>query len=146
MTLDEVVRIISVLLLSTTVITGERPMERPKTGHEGGSRSSIENRPKAVQVRGDWKYDREISWYGPRFYGNRTACGLRLTTELVGVAHRTLPCGTLVEFRWKDKVVTAPVIDRGPYVEGRQWDLTRAACKVIRHCWTGPIWWRILNR
>src|SRR6266545_2545909 len=36
------------------------------------------------------------SWYGPGFYGNRTACGQLYTPEILGVAHLTLPCGTLL--------------------------------------------------
>jgi rare lipoprotein A (peptidoglycan hydrolase) len=60
----------------------------------------------------------------------------------MGVAHRTLPCGTLVTFRWNGRQVTVPVIDRGPYVAGRQWDLSRALCAYLDHCWTGPIEWR----
>lgn len=115
------------------------------TPHPVRPGGDVTNQPKAITVRGPWKLDKEISWYGPHFYGNRTACGLRLTRELVGVAHRTLPCGTLLEFRWKGKVVVTPVVDRGPYVQGRQFDLTRAACKAIEHCWTGPIYWRKVN-
>jgi hypothetical protein len=92
---------------------------------------------------GSWIYDPEISWYGPGFYGNRTACGVTLTETTRGVAHRSLPCGTMVSFRHDGKVVTVPVIDRGPYVAGRTWDLTRGACVVIGHCFTGPIYYRI---
>lgn len=36
------------------------------------------------------------SWYGPGLYGNRMACGGRLTTSTWGVAHKALPCGTRV--------------------------------------------------
>jgi rare lipoprotein A (peptidoglycan hydrolase) len=61
------------------------------------------------------------------------------------VAHRSLRFGTLVEFRWKGRVLTVPVIDRGPYVQGRTWDLTAAACRALDHCFTGPIEWRIVN-
>jgi rare lipoprotein A (peptidoglycan hydrolase) len=94
-------------------------------------------------VVGGWHQDREISWYGPGFYGQRTACGQTLTTTLMGVAHRSLPCGTLVTFRYKGKTVTVPVVDRGPYVAGRTWDLTKGACTAIGHCFTGPIEWRL---
>ena len=66
------------------------------------------------------------SWYGPGFYGNRTACGHTYTPEIVGVAHRTLPCGTLVTLSFRGKTVTVPVIDRGPYVVGRVLDLSNA--------------------
>ena len=43
--------------------------------------------------------DGNVCWYGPGFYGKRTACGYALTQSIVGVAHRTLPCGTKVTFR-----------------------------------------------
>jgi hypothetical protein len=92
-----------------------------------------------------WRRDPEISWYGPGFYGHRTACGQALTKALLGVAHRTLPCGTLVAFRYQGREVTVPVVDRGPYVSGRQWDLTGGTCLALRHCFTGPIEYRILG-
>jgi len=94
-------------------------------------------------VVGGWHQDREISWYGPGFYGNGTACGQTLTKTLMGVAHRSLPCGTLVTFRYKGRTVTVPVVDRGPYVAGRTWDLTKGACTALGHCFTGPIEWHL---
>ncbi len=96
----------------------------------------------AVSTNG-WRHDGNISWYGPRFYGNGTACGQTLTKGLVGVAHRTLPCGTLVTFRYRGRTLTVPVVDRGPYVAGRTWDLTHGACDLLRHCFTGSIDWRL---
>ena len=91
-----------------------------------------------------WHHNPDESWYGPGFYGQHTACGQVLTTTLRGVANRTLPCGTLVTFRnpYNGATITVPVVDRGPYVAGRQWDLTYGACSVISHCWTGPLDWR----
>jgi rare lipoprotein A (peptidoglycan hydrolase) len=91
-----------------------------------------------------WRLDRNVSWYGPGFYGNRTACGYAMTRSLIGVAHRTLPCGTRITFRnpANGRVVTAPVVDRGPYVSGRQWDLTAGLCLKLGHCYTGSIQWR----
>jgi hypothetical protein len=85
------------------------------------------------------------SWYGPGLYGNGTACGQRLTKGLVGVAHKTLPCGTVVEFRnpATGRVVAAQVVDRGPYVAGRTWDLTHGLCATLDHCYTAPIQWRL---
>lgn len=93
---------------------------------------------------GRWHRDPEISFYGPGFYGRRTACGLAYTTEIMGVAHRSLPCGTLVQFRYRDVMLILPVIDRGPYVPGRTWDLSGAACTALGHCWTGPIDYRMV--
>jgi hypothetical protein len=66
------------------------------------------------------------SWYGPGFYGNRTACGQTYTPEISGVAHRTLPCGTLVVLEYRGRTMTVPVIDRGPYIAGRTLDLSNA--------------------
>jgi rare lipoprotein A len=71
------------------------------------------------------------SWYGPGLYGRHTACGQTLRATTVGVAHKTLPCGTLVKFVFHGRSVVAPVIDRGPYVKGRAWDLTTAASKAL---------------
>ena len=97
-----------------------------------------------VIVKIIWRYDPNISWYGPGFYGQHTACGVLLTKYTVGVAHRTLPCGTLVTFRYGSHTVTAPVIDRGPYVSGRIWDLSHGLCALLNHCWTGGgVYYRI---
>jgi hypothetical protein len=90
-----------------------------------------------------WHHDGNISWYGPRLYGNGTACGQTLTRALVGVAHRTLPCGTLVTFHYNGTTLTVPVVDRGPHVSGRTWDLTYGACSKLGHCFTGSIDWRL---
>jgi hypothetical protein len=63
------------------------------------------------------------SWYGP---GGTTACGEALGSGTLGVANKTLPCGTKVTLRLGHRVLTVPVIDRGPYVAGRDYDLTYA--------------------
>jgi rare lipoprotein A len=66
------------------------------------------------------------SWYGPGFYGNRTACGQVYSPAILGVAHRTLPCGTLLQLQYGGVTVTVPVIDRGPFIAGRTLDLSNA--------------------
>ena len=66
------------------------------------------------------------SYYGPGIFGNGVACGGTLMPGTIGVAHKTLPCGTKVKLRYHGRSVTAPVIDRGPYVAGRDYDLTWA--------------------
>lgn len=71
------------------------------------------------------------TWYGPGLYGNRTACGQKLTKKTIGVAHRKLPCGTRVAFAYKGRWVHAKVIDRGPFRKGYRWDLTRALAKRL---------------
>lgn len=91
-----------------------------------------------------WRWDSNVSWYGPTFYGKRTACGLAMSQALLGVAHRSLPCGTLITFRNPEngRSITLPVVDRGPYVYGRDWDLTGGACIALGHCYTGFFQWR----
>ncbi|HEY7255879.1 MAG TPA: septal ring lytic transglycosylase RlpA family protein [Solirubrobacterales bacterium] len=66
------------------------------------------------------------SYYGPGLYGNGMACGGTLLPGTLGVAHKTLPCGTMVTLRYHGRTVTVPVVDRGPYVAGRDFDLTTA--------------------
>jgi rare lipoprotein A len=71
------------------------------------------------------------TWYGPGFYGNTTACGIELTPELVGVAHRSLPCGTNVAVRYGARTLVLPVVDRGPFGSEARWDLTEAAAQQL---------------
>ena len=71
------------------------------------------------------------TWYGPGFYGNQTACGQVLRPGTVGVAHRSLPCGTRVRFVYRGRQLVTRVIDRGPYSAGHAWDLTNGAREAL---------------
>ena len=72
------------------------------------------------------------SWYGGKtMWGRHTACGQVLRPTTIGVANKTLPCGTPVKFVWHGHSIVAPVIDRGPYIRGRAWDLTSAAAEAL---------------
>jgi rare lipoprotein A len=79
------------------------------------------------------------SYYGPGLYGNGTACGRTLTPSTVGVAHRTLPCGTRVTLRYRGRTVTVPVIDRGPFSGNREYDLTAATKAKLGFGSTGTV-------
>ena len=79
------------------------------------------------------------SFYGPGFFGRQTACGLTLTPDLRGVAHRRLSCGTLVEIMYQDREITVPVIDRGPFSGTYSWDLTQAAADALGFQSSGSI-------
>jgi rare lipoprotein A (peptidoglycan hydrolase) len=72
------------------------------------------------------------TWYGPGFFGSSTACGKTLTRQTVGVAHKTLPCGSKVVLRYKGRYVRTKVIDRGPFANGAKWDLTQATAEALR--------------
>lgn len=80
------------------------------------------------------------SWYGPGLYGNLLGCGGRLSPSTLGVAHKTLPCGTKVTFRYRGRSATVRVIDRGPYIAGREWDLTAATKAKLGFGSTGTVW------
>jgi rare lipoprotein A len=71
------------------------------------------------------------SWYGPGLYGNKLACGGVLTPGTVGVAHKTLPCGTRLRLCSR-RCATVRVVDRGPFVAGRDFDLTAGARARVR--------------
>jgi peptidoglycan lytic transglycosylase len=77
------------------------------------------------------------SWYGG---GGSLACGGSLTSSTMGVANRTLPCGTLVTLRVGWRTVSVPVVDRGPFVEGREFDLTEATKQALGFGDTGEVW------
>ncbi|HEY6731727.1 MAG TPA: septal ring lytic transglycosylase RlpA family protein [Solirubrobacterales bacterium] len=79
---------------------------------------------------GAWRYG-GASWYGPGLWGNKTACGQTLRPQTMGVAHKTLPCGTTVKFVYHGQAVVTQVIDRGPYIHGRAWDLTKAVSDTL---------------
>jgi rare lipoprotein A len=72
----------------------------------------------------------QASWYGPGLYGNPLGCGGRLYAGTWGVAHKTLPCGTLIRVCMR-RCTTARVIDRGPYVGHRELDLTKPVADRI---------------
>jgi rare lipoprotein A len=72
------------------------------------------------------------SYYGPGFYGGSLACGGTLQPGTLGVAHRWLPCGTRVRLRYRRRSLTVRVVDRGPYVGGRDFDLTEATKERLR--------------
>jgi len=79
------------------------------------------------------------SWYGPGLYGNRTGCGGVLKPSTVGVAHKSLPCGTKVTLSHKGRSVRVPVVDRGPYVGNREYDLTSAVARRLSFEGHGPV-------
>ena len=73
----------------------------------------------------------KATWYGPGLYGNDLACGGTLTHHTLGVAHKRLPCGTKVALKYQGRTIVVPVIDRGPYSRGVDYDLTEATARKL---------------
>lgn len=134
----------------------ERARESRQEARQAARRQQRERRERSgVVAQSGWRMAPSASWYGPGLYGNRTACGFTYTRMIVGVAHRTLPCGTLVQLRWQGQSAVVPVIDRGPFgARSNVFDLSaRLACVVLRPdgarhgCFTRHhISWRIVDR
>ena len=79
------------------------------------------------------------SWYGPGLYGNHLACGGTLTPGRLGVANKSLPCGSRVTLRRRGRLLRVPVIDRGPYSGNREFDLTERTARRLRFRGHGTI-------
>jgi peptidoglycan lytic transglycosylase len=80
-----------------------------------------------------------VSWYGPGLYGNPLGCGGTLTPGTLGVANKTLPCGTKLTLRHGSRHVRVRVVDRGPYVGGREFDLTSATRERLGFAGVGTV-------
>jgi hypothetical protein len=130
-----------------------RSLASARTGVRGGYRLSLspeaaDGRRLRVVFGGDGRNARAVraagsvsvmhpalaSWYEDA--GN-TACGFHAG---LGVANRTLPCGTKVRFSYGGRTVTAVVDDRGPYVGGREWDLNQATAAALGFGGVGTVW------
>jgi hypothetical protein len=74
------------------------------------------------------------SWYND---GGTTGCGFH---AFYGVANKSLPCGTRVQFLYGGRSVTAVVDDRGPYVGGREWDLNQNTAAALGFGGVGTVW------
>jgi len=108
--------------------------KQPGSIYKGGRRHHRSRRPRAVfHLAG-------ASWYGG---GGTLACGGTLTSSTLGVANKTLPCGTWVTLRYRGRRVRVRVIDRGPYVTGREFDLTEATKRALGFGDIGEVWWSV---
>lgn len=75
----------------------------------------------------------EASWYGPRFHGRKTASGVRFDQNKLTAAHRNLPLGSEVTVTNLEngQSVQVEINDRGPYIDGRIIDLSKAAARQL---------------
>jgi rare lipoprotein A len=107
-----------------------------------GSTSGLRGTEKPYQIKGIWYYpkadpdydERGIgSWYGEQFHNRRTANGEIFDMDLPSAAHKTLPLPSIVEITNLDngRKMQVRVNDRGPFVDGRIIDLSKAAAEQL---------------
>lgn len=134
------VKTLNWILRSKSFAQGIEPNKRFANATDAGVRrfqekkslkvSGVANKMTRDKLAGAMR--RELAtWYGPGLWGNRLACGGRLRHATMGVAHKKLECGTQVVLRLGDSYLRTRVIDRGPFVRGAKWDLTRRAAKKL---------------
>jgi rare lipoprotein A (peptidoglycan hydrolase) len=102
------------------------------------------NIPDAVPALGtpNGYYTSRAAPYGPTPGHSRTACGDRFTKGLQGVAHPVLPCGVKIYIRFHGQEVLTQVLDRGPGVPGRDFNITKALADRLGLHGTQRIEWR----
>jgi rare lipoprotein A len=121
-----------VVLLAAMLATGALGAHAAQASTGGASADGTSAaRPAAPSLPRATRGAAIATWFGPGFYGQRTACGQVLTPAVIGVANRTLHCGTLVNVSYRGRRLVVPVIDRGPYANGADWDLTTEAARAL---------------
>jgi peptidoglycan lytic transglycosylase len=113
----------------------------PQTRNETASNSasiqkvSIESdgRKKSAKSATKHTLNGTASWYGPKFHGKKTASGEIYNQNKLTAAHKTLPLGSKARVTNLDNgsAVEVEINDRGPFVEGRIIDLSRAAARAL---------------
>jgi hypothetical protein len=114
-----------------SVAPGDADGQRLRVAFSGDGRNGQATRPAG---RLTVLHPALASWYQDA--GN-TACGFHAG---LGVANRTLPCGTKVRLRYGSRTVTAVVDDRGPYAGGRDWDLNQNTASALGFAGVGTVW------
>ncbi len=118
---------VTLLAVLAATALGATPLAEAATS-PGGSAAPATAAPKPKHIHPSGI----ATWFGPGFYGQETACGQTLTPAVIGVANRTLPCGTLVRVTYAGHAIVVPVLDRGPYSHiGASWDLTAGAAAAL---------------
>lgn len=83
--------------------------------------------------------------YGPTPGHRVTACGQRLDAHTLGVAHPVLPCGVKIYIQFENHRVLTQVIDRGPNLPGRDFNVTKALADQIGLHGTRTIRWALVS-
>jgi rare lipoprotein A len=108
------------------------PIAGAQTGGIPGGTGGTSGPTATPSSAGSYTVHQGATWYGGKgMWGRSTACGQVLAPTTIGVANKTLPCGTQVTVSYGGRSVSTTVIDRGPFHKGYAWDLTKKAAKRL---------------
>ena len=117
-------------LVGFTVLNGEKNVENERILIEEFVPVTVkENTVNTSAVRLIDRGTLKASWYGPKFHGKNTANGEVYDQMALTAAHKYLSFGTLLKITnpKNGKSVIVRINDRGPYIEGRELDLSKGA-------------------
>jgi len=117
-------------LVGFTVLKGEKNVENERILIEEFVPVTVkENTVNTSAVKFIDRGTLKASWYGPKFHGKFTANGEVYNQMALTAAHKNLSFGTLLKITnpKNGKSVIVRINDRGPYIEGRELDLSRGA-------------------
>ncbi len=133
------------VLETTASVRAAAPIPKPVVRRPAVRSAAASSRGSAPVAGGGWQVAR-ASWYGPGFYGRRTASGAVLTQGMMNVAHKSLPFGTRIEFEFNGRSCVAVVNDRGPFIAGRVFDLGPGTAAALGFGGVHNVRYRILGR
>jgi rare lipoprotein A len=121
------------------IYRGAKPERPASVGAQPASRYKVGD---PYQVQGRWYVPAEqpdydevgmASWYGDAFHAKATANGELFDMTAMSAAHKTLPLPSIVEVTnlGNGRRIRVRVNDRGPFVDGRIIDLSRAAASEL---------------
>jgi rare lipoprotein A (peptidoglycan hydrolase) len=130
LTSKRTIRAVAGLAVSGALLVAAPVAGAQTGGTPGGTTTQPTAQPSSTP--GSYTVHQGATWYGGKsMWGRSTACGQTLTPTTIGVANKTLPCGTQVTVTYAGRAVTTTVIDRGPFHKGYAWDLTKKAAKRL---------------
>jgi rare lipoprotein A len=128
-----------VWLAGVTLIVAVAALALARRDAGGGQKN-----PAGIPVPGteNGYYTARAAPYGPTAAHRRTACGEPFTRETQGIAHPVLPCGVKIYVRYHGREALTQVVDRGPTVPGRDFDITKALADRLDLHGTQTVQWR----
>jgi rare lipoprotein A len=94
------------------------------------------------KVKSKGSFSGNVSWYGERFHGRRTASGERFDLRKLTAAHRRLPffSKVLVENPKTGRACIVKINDRGPFIKNRVLDLSKEGMHKVAPLMPGIIY------